>query len=203
MDATAWAIALLFVGLLFLVLEFFIPSAGILAALCAICLVAAVILGFSAGPATGISIVLAIGVLVPLSASAAVRWWPDTPFGKLMLVQRPRTSDDVLPETVEYRGLKGLIGLRGQARNLMLPSGAVLIDGKTYDAVSEGVAIEAGAPIVVVAVSTQRLVVRPDTTIVADFADEPAPGAGSPAPGTSSPSPKQALIDNIPDPFAE
>ena len=53
----------------------------------------------------------------------------------------------------------------------MLPSGMVVIDGKTYDAVSEGVPIEAEQTVLVVGVSTQRLVVRPDTTIRAELAE--------------------------------
>jgi hypothetical protein len=77
----------------------------------------------------------------------------------------------------------------------MLPSGSVIIDGKTYDAVSEGVAIEAGQPIMVVSVSTQRLVVRPDTTIMAQL-------AGS-SPATSAPESTKPLVPDIPDPFAE
>jgi len=43
----------------------------------------------------------------------------------------------------------------------MLPSGAIVLDGRTYDAVSEGMAIDAGAVVKVVAVKTNRIVVRP------------------------------------------
>ena len=70
-----------------------------------------------------------------------------------------------------------------------------MIDGKTYDAVSEGMPIEPHQPIIVVSVSTQRLVVRPDNTIQAQLA-ETAPAA--------SPGQKQrAAVADIPDPFAE
>src|SRR3954471_6697423 len=174
MTPLAWAIVLLFVGLVFLVLEFFVPSGGALAVMCALSFLAAIIVGFMAGPWTGAGIVLAICVIVPTSVGAAIRWWPDTPIGKLMLIQRPRTSDDVLPETMAYRGLKGLVGRRGQSKGLMLPSGSVLIDGKTYDAVSDGMPIEPHQPVIVVAVSTQRLIVRPDNTIRAELADTSA-----------------------------
>jgi hypothetical protein len=43
----------------------------------------------------------------------------------------------------------------------MLPSGAIAVDGKTYDALSEGIPIEEGASIKVVAVRGRSLVVRP------------------------------------------
>jgi membrane-bound ClpP family serine protease len=195
MDVATWAILLLVVGLIFLVLEFFVPSGGSLAVLCALSLLAAIIVGFAAGPWTGMAILLIIVLVVPTAAGAAVKWWPDTPIGKLILIQRPKTSDEVLPETVAYRGLKELVGRRGKAKGLMLPSGLVIIDGKTFDAVSEGKAIEPGQQVLVISVSTQRLVVRPDNTIAAELAD----AASEP----SAAHPNEPLVADIPDPFAE
>jgi membrane-bound ClpP family serine protease len=101
----------------------------------------------------------------------------------------------VLPDTEGYRGLKDLIGKRGTARGTMLPSGIVVINGKPYDAVSEGTPIEAGQTVLVVSVSTQRLVVRPDTTIRAELV-ESAPSATSVISG-------DPLAQQIADPFAE
>jgi membrane-bound serine protease (ClpP class) len=166
--------------------------------LCALSFLAAIVVGFIAGPWTGAAVLLAECVIVPTSVSAAVRWWPDTPIGRLMLIQRPRTSDEVLPETVAYRGLKDLVGRRGQSKGLMMPGGSVIIDGKAYDAVSEGQPIDPHQPIIVVGVSTQRLVIRPDNTIEAQLADQPATGKTQPPPD-----PNQPLIADIPDPFAE
>ncbi len=195
MDAATWAFLLLLIGLVLLVLEFFVPSGGALAVLCALSLLAAIIVGFIAGPWTGLTVLLTICVVVPTMAGAAVKWWPDTPFGKLILVERPKSSDEVLPQTIAYHGLKDLVGRRGQAKGLMVPSGAVLIDGKLFDAVSEGVVIEPGQAILVVGVSTQRLVVRPDTTIMAELAGQ--------APATPAAKADEPLVADIPDPFAE
>jgi membrane-bound serine protease (ClpP class) len=194
MDATAWALLLLAVGLVFLVLEFFIPSGGALAVLCALSLLSAIIVGFMAGPITGASILLTEAIVVPAAVAAAVKWWPETPIGRLILIPRPKSPDEVLPDTENYRGLAGLVGKRGSAKGMMVPSGVVVIDGKAYDAVSEGVAIEAGQSVLVVSVSTQRLVVRPDTTIRAELV-EPVP---APAVATGDP-----LAQQVPDPFAE
>src|SRR5436190_6908332 len=195
MTPVTWAILLLVLGLVFLVLEFFIPSGGALAVMCALSFLAAIIVGFMAGPWTGATILLVVCLVVPSATAAAVRWWPDTPIGKLMLIQRPRSSDDVLPETVAYRGLKDLIGRRGRAKGLMVPSGSVLIDGKTYDAVSEGMTIEPHQSVIVVSVSTQRLIVRADNTIEAQLAES--------SPATSPIKSNEPLIADIPDPFAE
>jgi membrane-bound ClpP family serine protease len=195
MTPVTWAIVLLVLGLVFLVLEFFIPSGGALAVMCALSFLAAIVVGFMAGPATGATVLLAVCVIVPSAVGAAVRWWPDTPIGKLMLIQRPSSSDEVLPETLAYRGLKDLVGRRGQAKGLMVPSGMVLIDGKSYDAVSEGMTIEPHQPIIVVAVSTQRLIVRADNTIEAQLVEG--------QPSAASAKANEPLVADIPDPFAE
>jgi membrane-bound serine protease (ClpP class) len=195
MTPLTWAILLLLLGLMFLVLEFFIPSGGALSVMCALSFLAAIVVGFMAGPAIGAAVLVAVCVIVPAAVGAAVRWWPDTPIGKLVLIQRPRSADEVLPETIAYRGLKDLVGRRGRAKGLMLPSGSVLIDGKTYDAVSEGMPIEPSQPVIVVNISTQRLVVRPDNTIQAELADQ--------ASAATSAKSNEPLVPDIPDPFAE
>ena len=43
----------------------------------------------------------------------------------------------------------------------MLPSGAIIIAGRTYDAVSEGMSIDQGKNVKVIDVRTNRIVVRP------------------------------------------
>jgi membrane-bound ClpP family serine protease len=193
-DATTWALLLLLVGLVFLVLEFFIPSGGALAVLCALSLLAAIVVGFMAGPWTGLGIMVAEGVIVPAALVAAVKWWPETPIGRMILIPRPESPDDVLPDTENYRGLKNLVGKRGIARGTMLPSGLVIIDGKSYDAVSEGKPIEANETVLVVGISTQRLVVRSDTTIRAELAETAPAPAGAPS---------DPLAQHFADPFAE
>jgi membrane-bound ClpP family serine protease len=216
--AATWAFMLLGLGLIFLVLEFFIPSSGSLAVMCALSLLAAIGIGFAAGPWTGLFILLTICLVVPVALVAAVHWWPDTPIGRMILIQRPKSADDVLPQTPAYRTIKDLVGQRGIAKNLMLPSGVVVIDGKSHDAVSEGSPIESGQAIIVVSVSMRRLIVRPDNTIRAELA-EPTRPEDAPAPveeyaaasliddeASDAPlvdDPNVPLVQDIPDPFAD
>jgi membrane-bound serine protease (ClpP class) len=63
----------------------------------------------------------------------------------------PESGPDVLSK---------LVGKRGVAKTLMVPSGQVQIDNVAYDAVSEGPAIEAGQAVVVIKLHTRRLIVR-------------------------------------------
>jgi membrane-bound serine protease (ClpP class) len=79
--------------------------------------------------------------------------------GKSILIRRPESEDEVLPDTDEYHRDR-LVGKIGVARCDLLPSGDVQIDGRTYDAVSNGPAIDRGQSVRVVDVNTQRLVVR-------------------------------------------
>jgi membrane-bound ClpP family serine protease len=61
--------------------------------------------------------------------------------------------------------LAAQIGKQGVAKRLMAPSGQVQIDGRAFEAVCEGPAIEAGQAVVVVKISTRRLVVRRAATV--------------------------------------
>jgi membrane-bound ClpP family serine protease len=161
MDALLWCFILLLVGISLIFLEIFIPSGGLLSLLAAGSFIATLVVGFSDSLYLGTIMLLVITILVPVTVGVAVKWWPRTPLGKLILIKRPDDEEDVLPDTEPYRGRKQLIGKRGVAKTPLLPSGDVKLEGRVYDAVSDGMAIEAGQPIKVVAVRTQRLVVRP------------------------------------------
>ena len=162
MDFFTWALILLAFGLLCLVLEFFIPSSGILGVLCALSLIGAIVLGFMSGTTTGAAMLLGVLVSVPAFLFGAIHFWPSTSLGKMILNEPPSHADELLPETQSYRGLRDLVGKRGTAKSLMLPGGIVQIEGRNYDAISEGTPIEAGQRVLVVQISTQRLVVRGD-----------------------------------------
>jgi membrane-bound ClpP family serine protease len=174
MSLLFWALVLLLAGCVFLVLEFFVPSSGTLGVLAALSFVAAIVLAFMAGPVYGTATFVAVLIIVPTACLLAVKYWPETPIGRMMLIQRPQSPDEVLPETEAYRGMQHLVGRHGLAKSLMMPGGVVEIDHKSYDAVSDGTAIEPGTRIIVVSISTQRVVVRPDDNIPTEhFAEEP------------------------------
>ena len=175
MSLLLWALILLLAGCIFLVLEFFIPSSGTLGVLAALSFVAAIVLAFMAGPVYGTATFVAVLIIVPTACILAVKYWPETPIGRMMLIQRPESPDEVLRETEAYRGMQHLVGRQGVAKSLMMPGGVVEVDRKSYDAVSDGMAIEPGTLIVVVAISTQRVVVRPDDAISANQFENPLP----------------------------
>ena len=160
MDPILLPILLLLAGFGCLLLDFFLPTGGILSFTAAIAILAALILGFMEGLTFGLILLVSTVVLLPALAAAAIKFWPHTPLGKLVLIQRP-TLDDVLPEPIRDHRLQVLIGRHGTAKCKMLPGGVVKVEGKTYDAVSDGIPVEDGEYVEVIAVRNNRLVVRP------------------------------------------
>jgi membrane-bound ClpP family serine protease len=160
MDPLVWAGLLLLVGLVLVMTEVFVPSGGILGLLSVTAILAAIVLAFYyRGAVTGIVFVLVALLSVPTILVFAFRWLPDTAVGKRLLATVP-TSEDVLPDDDERRMLRSLVGKVGRAKTMMLPSGAVEVEGNTIDAVSDGLAIDPGQPVRVVEVHGTRVVVR-------------------------------------------
>lgn len=155
-----WAIVLLLGGLALMILEAFVPSGGALGTLSVIALLAGVGLAYYSGPLEGTMLLLTSLVAAPFCIYLALKWWPNTPLGRRVLLNVP-TSEEVLPDSPHLRTLRELVGKVGKAKSLMLPSGAIVIDGRVIDAVSEGMAIEAGQLVKVVEVRANRVVVRP------------------------------------------
>lgn len=156
----AWAILLLAVGLGLAILEIFFLSAGILGFLSAAAILTSVILGFRDGPFAGVAILLVAVVGLPIVLVSALKVWPKTAMGRRVLLMSPK-SEDVLPKNPRREHLKSFVGQTAYTKCEMMPGGAIIIDGRTVDAVSQGMPIEAGQPVRVIEVTANRVVVRP------------------------------------------
>ncbi|MBN1908192.1 MAG: hypothetical protein JW818_00500 [Pirellulales bacterium] len=157
-----WAIALIFLilGLGLALLEVFLPSGGLLGFLCIVSIVGAIYMGFLQSPAVGVSILAMAGLGLPAMVALAFKLLPNTPVGRRLLLNAP-TEDDVLPDDERQRSLKDLVGHTGRAKSKMLPAGVIKIDGRTIDAVTEGMPAEPGQAVRVIEVRGNRVVVRP------------------------------------------
>lgn len=160
MDALAWAVILLSAGLLIVVLEVFVPSGGLLGFLAAVALIGSIVSAFMHGPATGLVFIAITLVGLPAMMALALRWWPQTPMGRRMMLRAP-DEKEVLPDDPQRQRLRELVGRVGRAKSAMLPSGIVEVDGQTVDATSEGMAIEQNDLVQIVRVRGTRVVVRP------------------------------------------
>src|SRR5210317_121157 len=120
MEMFIWPALLLLLGVALIFLEIFIPSGGILSVLAACSIVASIIVAFSEGYVAGALMLLIATVLVPIAIGMAIKWWPHTPLGRLILIKRPENEAEVLPDTAEYHLRGEMIGRRGVAKTDLL-----------------------------------------------------------------------------------
>ena len=155
------AFLLLAIGLFAVVLELFVPSAGILGIVAGILIVTSVVLGFMESVSYGVLLLTAAIVTIPGLLALMVKVWPYTPLGKRILLKDLK-PEDVLPNYTENKEQKErLEGQLGIAQTKMLPSGIVLVNGEKLDAVSEGFAVDEGDSIRVISVRGNHVYVEP------------------------------------------
>ena len=150
---------------LLLVAEFFLPTGGILGVAAVATLIAAILIAFSHSPVTGAAVIGFVLLTSPLLLVGMVRVWPHTPIGRRMLNRRPGQEAPVNHGRTTARGIPfdDLLGRVGVAKTNLLPSGMVTINGEKLDAVTTGMPIDAGTPIVVSHIDLGRLHVRAAT----------------------------------------
>jgi membrane-bound serine protease (ClpP class) len=160
MTMLALCVLLLVVGLALVFLEMFIPSAGVLGFLSAAMIVLSVVLAYYYyGPLVG-TIFLAIGAIVtPIVIAVALRWYPHTTLGQLVM-PLPPAPEEVLPLATVTGELQRLKGQVGKTLTPLLPGGSVKVEGKIYNAVSDGEPIEAASLVLVTSVDGTRIIVR-------------------------------------------
>lgn len=160
MNPIVVSILLLIAGLALIFVELMIPSAGLIAFLSAGLLIAGIVVAFNAGFVPGMIVLVVTLTSVPIVIAVLLKVWPNTSMGKRLFISPPK-AEDVAPEKTLRDGLETLIGQQGIARSKLLPAGNITIEGKHYDAVSDGLPIEKDQRIEVVAIKAQRIIVRP------------------------------------------
>ena len=138
--------ALFGLALVLAALELVVPSAGAIAVLCALCIVAGVVSFFIHSMLWGFaSLAFALGG-APFAIGYGLRLWSTTPLARRAILSTElegSRSPSALPA-----------GTRGTALTDMRPVGRVEIDGCTLEAIAEGGFIEAGSPLAVAEGST-------------------------------------------------
>jgi len=152
-----WPIMCLAIGLFLLLAEVFIPSGGLIGLLALGFLGVSLYMAFTT-TTYGIKFVLALGVLLPLTLSAAVYLWPRSPLAKYIFLTSP-TEEESAPEA-KGMVLEHLVGQFGRALTPLRPSGLVDFEGRRLDGMSEEGLIPAGALIRAVKVRSGQIIVR-------------------------------------------
>lgn len=149
-------IILLSIGIILIVLEFFVAG-GILGALGAGSLVAAMLMaGYSIS-----HMLMSIAIAILIAIVAAYVLYKRIGTGKGLfnkLILRDRTTTDLGYVTIDNR--QNLIGLEGVSLTTLRPSGTALINDERIDVVTQGDYIDKDEPIEVIFVEGMRVVVR-------------------------------------------
>jgi membrane-bound serine protease (ClpP class) len=177
-SSSAWMAAgfvLLGVGVAIAVLEFFLPSGGILAIAAATSLIGSVACFFAYDAAWGVGALVLYLAGSPVAILLGVKLWTHTPLAKSMVLGGVEgdEEDGAPPESALAQptrvgvGAPGsrvpvasLMGKSGVALTTMRPVGFVRLDDERIEAHAESGMIEAGTRVVVVECEGARVVVR-------------------------------------------
>jgi membrane-bound serine protease (ClpP class) len=158
-------ILLVGIGLLLLAVEIFVtPGFGLTGTLGIVALIAGLTLSLVGAGATAAIVIgaaaqVAVSLLIALVASVVLlRFLPKIPFGRQLILQTGLGADTGYASAPE--GDRQWLGKQGTAVSPLRPAGIAHIDGKRVDVVSQGEWIDAGAPIDVIRVDGNRIVVR-------------------------------------------
>ena len=161
-----WGLALLALSLLLLVVEVFVPSGGVIAAVSAVCAIGGVGMLWKFETIWGISGLLTMLILGPMALAWGFKILPDTPMGRAILGGRSAEETEALRDAERNAMLsrKALVGLEGTALADMRPVGEVeLVTGEdiqTIEALAEHDWIEAGQRVIVTSASGLEIKVR-------------------------------------------
>ena len=154
------AIGLAAAGVLAIILEVFIPSAGIIGIAGLGSIIASIVIAYQRlGNLIGSIYLAVVLVLVPVFIVLYFRFFPRSPVGRWLISQdRQDASKGYSSFTAEK--YTDLIGKEGTTLTILRPVGMVRIDGQKYSAVTGGEFIEKDKLIKVVKVEGSRVVVR-------------------------------------------
>jgi membrane-bound ClpP family serine protease len=148
-------VVLQFFGLLVIVVEIFIPSMGLLAAIALGLLGYSLYLAFTTiSSFSGMVFVALDLVAIPIILILGLKVLAVSP---LSLKSRLSSQNGVVTQTITP---KEYVDKKGRAVTDLRPSGIALIEGKRLDVVTEGEYIEANTPIIVTRVTGNQIIVE-------------------------------------------
>lgn len=163
MDSSTWAFLLLTIGVLLFVAEVFIPSGGAITMLALSCLIASIWCAWNAwwhsNPTMFWMFLALLLVATPAAVGGAFSVWQHTPLGRRAILQPP-TPDEVAAFTELEQHLAELVGKVGDTVSPLNPAGIVKVEGERVQCQSEGMIIDIGCRVRVIAVQGSRVIVR-------------------------------------------
>ncbi|MEM1186465.1 MAG: NfeD family protein [Planctomycetota bacterium] len=158
-----WGLALIAAAVLLLIVEAFVPSGGLIAAVAAVGAVAGVVFLFRVSVSWGVIGLLLVMVLGPTSFFFALNMLPQTPMGRALL-GAPSEEEEMareLAESKEEADRAALVGQEAITLTDLRPVGEIRIDGQRYEATAISGLVDAGSRVRVVKVDSSHIRVKP------------------------------------------
>jgi membrane-bound serine protease (ClpP class) len=154
------AIGLAAAGILAIILEVFIPAAGIIGIAGLGSIIAGIVVAYQRlGNLIGSIYLAVVLVLVPVFIVWYFRFLPRSPVGR-WLIARDHQEPEKGYSSFTAEKYVDLVGKEGTSLTILRPAGMVRIDGQKFSAVTGGEFIEKDKPVKVVKVEGSRVVVR-------------------------------------------
>lgn len=151
------SVVLFFVGLVFLMIEMFVPGFGIFGGLGILSLILCIV--FQAGSVLeALIMVLIIGAIVSLLWFLVLRSLKKGLIYKSFVLKDTADKEQGFVSNADY---SGLLGKRGKSLTVLRPAGIALFGSERTDVVTDGEFIDKGADIEVYEVVGRRILVRP------------------------------------------
>lgn len=145
------------VGVLSILVEFFIPAGGIVGAVGLGSLIASVVVSFlSYGEAVGVFVLLGVLILAPTAMVFYFKVFPKSFIGKRFILG----GGDSSPELALPDGDSSLVGLAGKASTDLRPSGIARVGTRSLNVVTSGEYITRGSDIEIVEVLGNQVFVK-------------------------------------------
>jgi membrane-bound ClpP family serine protease len=157
-----WGLGLIAAALMLIVVEVFVPSAGLISLVATGSAIAGVYCLFRYSSSWGLIGLLLLLILGPAVFSFAIKVWPSTPIGRKMLGERPAEQIEAERAQAQHERDRylALVGQEGTVITDLRPVGMVQIGGKRYDALSEVGVVRAGSRVRVVSADPSQIKVR-------------------------------------------
>ncbi|HYD02097.1 MAG TPA: NfeD family protein [Phycisphaerales bacterium] len=153
-----WGLVLLALALVIVIIDLFLPTAGILAALAIVLAVAGVVCLFRYDTTWGVIGSLLVIVGGPALFVVGFKMMPHTPVGRRLILG---ASDDEPRPPAPPSPLERLVGSEAMVVTDLRPVGTVRVGDRKFDAISETTLIRAGSTVRITAVDGLNLKVRP------------------------------------------
>ncbi len=180
MDPIVVASILLFVALALVIIDLFIPTAGMFLILAVLAAVGSILFAFRNSVELGLTFMLMVFASVPILMFFFLKVWPHTAIGKRLIGRLPERSEYHWSSATGVQNVKGLIGCTGKTLTEMLPAGLVEIDGRPFESLTEGRTVPAGRTVRVLRVEMGRLVVAETEGLAVSPRDPEAPPTVAP-----------------------